>query len=245
MEGGGGSQASVTPEAYMALTTSSYGATSEYMKDDRGRLQPTTEPILEAATKFLWDDMKETLEAFCRNHAELFAGVAPLGGASRDRVGEMALRDALGVGPAAGPLGDATGGGLGAFRSVKAPEVEGEQRLEWTECHNEYLQLFEHVLESFLEMQPFSAEDFVAACQDALDCGSWANCRRMAEAILAMPDYNNFVRMMTEAAQQLEAEAARAEGPGMAPEPEVGADGEGYEYASMAQTLLDDEGGAE
>ena len=58
-----------------------------------------------------------------------------------------------------------------------------------------------------------------------------------SEAILAMPDYNNFMRMMTEAAQQLEAEAARAEGPGTAPEPEVG-------YASMAHTL-DDEGGAE
>ena len=32
----------------------------------------------------------------------------------------------------------------------------------------------------------------------------------MAEAILAMPDYNNFVRMMVEAAQQLEAGAVAA-----------------------------------
>ena len=126
MDGHGGA-AAVTPEAYMALTTSSYGATSEFMKDDRGALRPETEPILEAATKFLWEDMKETLEAFCINHADLFAGVAD-GDPSRDRTAEMALRDALGVGPAAGPLGDSSGGGLGAFRSVKAPQVEGEQR---------------------------------------------------------------------------------------------------------------------
>ena len=32
----------------------------------------------------------------------------------------------------------------------------------------------------------------------------------MADAILAMPDYNNFVRMMTEAAQQLRAQAETA-----------------------------------
>ena len=204
-----GGAAAVTPEAYMALTTSSYGATSEFMKDDRGALRPETEPILEAATKFLWEDIKETLEAFCINHADLFAGVAD-GDPSRDRTAEMVLRDALGVGPAAGPLGDSGGGGLGAFRSVKAPQVEGEQRLEWTQAHHDFQQLFEAVLEAFIDSQPFSAEDFVVACQDALDHGSWANCRKMAEAILAMPDYNNFVRMMVEAAQQLEAAAVAA-----------------------------------
>ena len=34
----------------------------------------------------------------------------------------------------------------------------------------------------------------------------------MAEAILAMPDYNNFVRMMAEAAQQLALQVEQHEG---------------------------------
>ena len=109
------------------------------MKDDRGKLQPATEPILEAASKFLWEDMKATLDQFCRNHASLFEGLAP-------------------------PKAPA-GLGFGVFRPVKAPLAEGEQRLEWTQAHVEFQQLFEFQLEAFLETQPFSAEDFVAACQ--------------------------------------------------------------------------------
>ena len=128
----------------------------EYLQDDRGHLNPATEPILEAATKFLWDDMKETLEAFCANHAHLFVGVDDSPG--RNRAAETALRDALGIGPAAGPLGDPAGGGLGAFQSVKAPAVEGEQRLDWTQAHLDFQELFEHVLESFIQSQPFSQE---------------------------------------------------------------------------------------
>lgn len=227
------------------------GCSSEYTQDEhRAHFHnPATEPIIEAATKFLWDDMKETLESFCVNHAHLFAGVVdPLGegGLARNRAAETALRDALGVGPATGPLGDPAGGGLGAFRSAKAPDAEGEQRLEWTQAHLDFQQLFEQVLEVFIATQPFSTgrlatfndctrsitvvlhwsivgqltrngrpgctEDFVAACQDALDHGSWSHCRRMAEAILAMPDYNNFVRMMAEAAQQLALQVEQHEG---------------------------------
>lgn len=162
---------------------------SLFMKDDRGKLKPSTEPILEAATKFLWDDMKDSLDSFCENHAALFAGAAPPPNLS--------------------------GLGFGSFKPVRAPPVVGEQRLEWTTVHLEFQELFEFQLERFLETQPFSAEDFVGACQDALDNGSWANCRKMAEAIVAMPDYNNFVRMMSEAAaaaqeQQRELDAQRA-----------------------------------
>ena len=201
-------------------TTDGSGCTSEHADDHHySSLEPATEHILEAATKFLWDDMKETLETFCANHASLFAGVADSVG--RNRLAENTLRDILGVGPAAGPLGSPAGGGLGAFRTVKAPEVEGEQRLEWTQAHRDFQELFEHVLESFIESQPFSTEEFVAACRDALHRGGWtnpANCRaqKMAEAILAMPDYNNFIRMMIEATQQLHAQAEAEHSAGIA-----------------------------
>ena len=140
---------------------------SLFMKDDRGKLKESTEPILGAAVKFLWEDMQASLDAFCANHAEVFAGVAAL----------------------------PTSGGHGsAYRPVVAPQVEGEQRLEWTAAHLEFQELVEFHLERFVESQPFSAAEFVGACQDAIDNGSWANTRRMVETILALPDYNNFVR---------------------------------------------------
>ena len=142
---------------------------SLFMKDDRRKLKESTEPILEAAVKFLWEDMKASLDAFCENHAEVFVGAAP--------------------------AAVSTSGGHGsAYRPVIAPQVEGEQRLEWTAAHLEFQELVEFHLERFVESQPFSAEDFVGACQDAVDNGSWANTRRMVETILALPDYNNFVR---------------------------------------------------
>ena len=38
-------------------------------------LDPKTEPILDAATRFLWsEDMNESREAFIANHVSLFAG---------------------------------------------------------------------------------------------------------------------------------------------------------------------------
>lgn len=56
--------------------------------------------------------------------------------------------------------------------------VEGEQKLEWTQAHIDFQELFEFQLENFLASQPFSTEDFVAACQDALDHGGWEGCGR-------------------------------------------------------------------
>lgn len=61
-------------------------------------MNPNTEPILDAANKFLWSDgMQESLDTFATNYAEMFVGV-------RRKLGE---------------------------------ELLGEQRLEWTEAHNE------------------------------------------------------------------------------------------------------------
>ena len=38
-------------------------------------LDPKTEPILDAATRFLWsEDMQESTDAFTRNHVGMFAG---------------------------------------------------------------------------------------------------------------------------------------------------------------------------
>ena len=89
-------------------------------------MNPSTEPILDAANKFLWsDEMQESMDGFASNYGEMFVGVTRQQAAGR-----------------------------------------AEQKLEWTEAHNEFSQLFEFHLEQFLETQPFSTEDFVAACQD-------------------------------------------------------------------------------
>lgn len=42
---------------------------------------------------------------------------------------------------------------------------DGEQRLEWTQAHIDFQQLFEHELEQFVAQQDFSQEEFLAACQ--------------------------------------------------------------------------------
>lgn len=132
-------------------------------------MNPNTEPILDAANKFLWSDgMQESMDGFATNYAELFVGV-------RKKLGE---------------------------------ELSGEQRLEWTTAHNEFSQLFEFHLEQFLEMQPFSTEDFVAACQDALDHGTWENCGRTVQVVLSMIDYDNFVALMIDKAEEQALESA-------------------------------------
>ena len=97
-----------------------------------------------------------------------------------------------------------------------AAGTEGEQRLEWSEAHRDFQQLFEFQLEHFVGQQPFEAADFVAACQEALDHGTWANCRGLVQVVLSMTTYEYFVRMMTAAAA---AAAAAADSP---PEDEHG-----------------------
>ena len=42
---------------------------------------------------------------------------------------------------------------------------DGEQKLEWTQAHLDFQQLFEHQLEQFVAQQDFTQEDFLAACQ--------------------------------------------------------------------------------
>ena len=42
---------------------------------------------------------------------------------------------------------------------------DGEQRLEWTQAHIDFQQLFEHELEQFVAQQDFTQEEFLAACQ--------------------------------------------------------------------------------
>ena len=82
-------------------------------------MNPSTEPILDAANKFLWsDEMQESMDGFASNYGEMFVGVTRQQAAGR-----------------------------------------AEQKLEWTEAHNEFSQLFEFHLEQFLETQPFSTED--------------------------------------------------------------------------------------
>ena len=42
---------------------------------DAAALHPSTAPILDAATKFLWsDEMQESVDAFTRNYTPLFEG---------------------------------------------------------------------------------------------------------------------------------------------------------------------------
>ena len=80
-----------------------------------------------------------------------------------------------------------------------ATGVEGEQKLEWTQAHLDFQQLFEFQLEQFVATQSFSQAEFVAACQDALDNGDWANCKGLVEVVLSMSTYEYFVRMMVAA----------------------------------------------
>ena len=48
---------------------------------------------------------------------------------------------------------------------VGVRHADGEQRLEWTEAHKEFSELFEFQLEQFIGQQEFSVEEFVEACQ--------------------------------------------------------------------------------
>ena len=199
-------------------------------------MNPSTEPILDAANKFLWsDEMQESMDGFASNYGEMFVGVTRQQAAGR-----------------------------------------AEQKLEWTEAHNEFSQLFEFHLEQFLETQPFSTEDFVAACQDgarqnhplascencpararnaprwfscsrllivralcpaALDHGSWDNCGRTVQVVLSMIEYDNFVSLMADKAEEQALEAAAA---ALA----FGSDDE-EEPEPERHHLVDDEGGAE
>ena len=107
-----------------------------------------------------------------------------------------------------------------------------------TQAHNDFIALFEHQLEQFVAAQSFTQEEFVAACQDALDQGvdqtrassyeayAAVHCASIVEMVLMTSTYEFFVKMMLVAAAGRE--------PAPAPEPEAQRD-DGD----------DDEGGAE
>lgn len=97
------------------------------------------------------------------------------------------------------------------FAGAEGMDVEdGEHRLEWTTVHKDFQELFEFQLEQFVAMQDFSTEDFVAACQDAIDVSSGSGgsvshdsggyVASIVEMVLMTTTYNFFVRMMIAAA---------------------------------------------
>lgn len=72
----------------------------------------------------------------------------------------------------------------------------------------QFSELFEFHLEQFLETQPFSTEDFVEACKDALAQGSWQDCGRTVQVVLSMIEYDSFVALMVDKAEDQALEAA-------------------------------------
>jgi len=96
---------------------------------------------------------------------------------------------------------------LEAFTTNYASMFEGatwpaeEQRLEWGEAHRDFQQLFELQLEQFVVVQEFSAEEFVAACQDAIDNASFADGKGLVEVVMAMSTYDYFIKMMIAASE--------------------------------------------
>jgi|EP01047_Picozoa_sp_COSAG01_P060135 hypothetical protein len=185
-------------------------------------MNPNTQPIMDIASEFLWGaEMQDSMSAFAANYASMFVGVR---------------------------------------------RADGEQRLEWTEAHKEFSELFEFQLEQFISQQEFSVEEFVDACQvtgsaapsalpapglrqkagpaavaasalrqrmdlvpsplprvlcrvlsdggevglgggaaaqDALDHGNggWKGCGRAVQIVLAMIEYDYFVELMVDAAE--------------------------------------------
>ena len=78
--------------------------------------------------------------------------------------------------------------------------------------YSDFQALFEFQLEAFVESQPFTQEDFLAACQDALDSGagggdSYAHdaagfSASIVNMVLMTSTYDFFVRVMIAAAAQ-------------------------------------------
>jgi hypothetical protein len=98
------------------------------------------------------------------------------------------------------------------FEGAEGMDVEeGEHRLEWTTAHKDFQQLFEFQLEQFVATQDFSTEEFVGACQDAIDVSSNSGSSTLShdsagyvasivEMVLMTTTYNFFVRVMIAAA---------------------------------------------
>lgn len=120
---------------------------------------------------------------------------------------------------------------------------DGEQRLEWTEAHRDFSALFDLQLEAFVATQPFSHEDFIAACQAALANGVAASTSpddpagfsaHVIETVVMATEYTYFVQAMAAAAAD-----AAARGGGVRPGAREAAEPEGTELQT-----LDADGGA-
>ena len=79
---------------------------------------------------------------------------------------------------------------------------DGEQRLEWQGVYETFRALFEAELEGFLGRNLVTMEDFVAACQDALDNSDWTHGKGCVEVVLAASEYKFFLNMMIDAAAE-------------------------------------------
>jgi hypothetical protein len=64
-------------------------------------------------------------------------------------------------------------------------------------------------LEAFVTSQPFSQEEFLSACQDALDHGEGGFANGVVQNVLMASSYDFFVQMMIEAAAGAAAARAR------------------------------------
>jgi hypothetical protein len=107
----------------------------------------------------------------------------------------------------------------------------GEQRLEWQQLYLDYCSLYERALEDFVASQGCTVETFVGACRDALDNSAWTDHRGLAACVLAMAEYEYFLRMMSMAAadgSEATAAADGHEGPSAHPRPHAADEEELY-----------------
>lgn len=171
-------------------------------------MNPNTEPILDAANKFLWSDgMQESLDTFATNYAEMFVGV-------RRRLGEELLGEQrlewTEAHKEVRARANSPAHRLSAWILTYgwAPSALSAVRVCCTVGRTQFSELFEFHLEQFLETQPFSTEDFVEACKDALEHGSWDGCGRTVQVVLSMIEYDSFVALMVDKAEEQALEAA-------------------------------------
>ena len=104
------------------------------MKDDRARLKPQTEPILEAASKFLWSEqVRSSFGGFCKNRKPLSLhntlSYSHTAHAPTVRCRAVVSSPMLRVAD------------LSMF--ADASSVDGEQKLEYAEAYRNFQELFE------------------------------------------------------------------------------------------------------
>ena len=88
--------------------------------------------------------------------------------------------------------------------AAESKEEEPEHKLEYTECHERFLKMFEGLLEEFLAGQQMSVGDFFARCKTAMsedDVSALADNRWFVQMLLGMLEYSSFYENMVEAAR--------------------------------------------